>query len=72
LPLLTAFIVFSVEIGDNVVTRNSVDSIITVPEPRSFSNLVSDVEKAIRGEQAFTYDKVITWYDIPVRGVLRR
>jgi hypothetical protein len=60
LPLLTAFIVFSVQSGDNVVTRNSVDSIITVPEPRSFSLLLSDIGKAIRGEQVLTYDKVIT------------
>jgi hypothetical protein len=58
LPMLTAVIVFAVESGDNVVTRNSADSIVTVPEPRSFQQLLSDVEKAIRGEQVFTHDKV--------------
>jgi hypothetical protein len=70
--MLTAFIVFSVESGDNVVNRNSVDSIVTIPEPRSFPQLVSDVEKAIRGEQAATYDKVITLYDILDWGFFQR
>jgi hypothetical protein len=51
---------FSVASGDNIVTRSSVDSVVTVPEPKSFSELLSDVQKAIRGEQVFTYDKVTT------------
>ncbi|PNF43213.1 hypothetical protein B7P43_G15667 [Cryptotermes secundus] len=56
--------------GDNIVSRNSVDSIITVPEPRSFSNLVSDVEKAIRGEQVFSYDKYYRHCGFPRRLLL--
>jgi hypothetical protein len=58
LPPLTAIVAFAVQSGDNVVTRNSADSTVTVPEPRGFSELLSDVQKAIRGEQVFTYDKV--------------
>nr|CAR85702.1 hemocyanin subunit type 2 precursor [Periplaneta americana] len=42
--------------GDNIVTRNSEDSTVTIPEPRSFPDLMSDVQKAIRGEQDFKYD----------------
>jgi hypothetical protein len=61
--MFTALLVFTVESGENVLTRNSVDSIVTVPEPRSFSNLLSDVQKAIRGEQVLTYDKVRTRND---------
>jgi len=64
LPLLTALVVFSVEYGDNVVTRNSVDSTVTIPEPRSFPELLSDVQKAIRGEQVFTYNKVRSRYSL--------
>jgi hypothetical protein len=71
LPLFTALLVFTVESGDNIVTRNSVDSIVTVPEPRGFSELLSDVQKAIRGEQVFTHDTVITRSEARDRGFLQ-
>jgi hypothetical protein len=63
-PPLTAFVLFAVQQGHNIVVRNSADSIVTIPEPRSFSELLSDVQKAIRGEEVFTYNKVRTRYFI--------
>nr|CAR85696.1 hemocyanin subunit type 2 [Hierodula membranacea] len=45
------------EAGDNVITRNSEDSIVTIPEPRSFPHLINYVERAINGEEEYVVDK---------------
>ncbi|PSN36663.1 Hemocyanin B chain [Blattella germanica] len=45
------------ESGDNVVTRHSSQSTVTIPEPQSFPDLVTEVQRAIRGEIEFTYNK---------------
>ncbi|XP_049771429.1 hemocyanin-like [Schistocerca cancellata] len=44
-------------VGENVVVRSSEDSSVTIPEPRSFPDLVKDVQAAMRGEQEFVLDK---------------
>nr|CAD7427691.1 unnamed protein product [Timema monikensis] len=44
--------------GDNVVTRNSEDSIVTIPEPRSFPELLHEVQQALKGDEEYIVDKV--------------
>ncbi|XP_021915492.1 hemocyanin-like isoform X2 [Zootermopsis nevadensis] len=60
----------SLQHGDNVVTRSSADSAVTIPEPRGFSQLMGDVQKSIRGEQVFTYDKYYRHCGFPHRLLL--
>ncbi|KAJ8894011.1 hypothetical protein PR048_006619 [Dryococelus australis] len=48
----------SLTVGDNVISRNSEDSVVTIAEPRSFPELLKDVQEALKGNDEFVVDKV--------------
>nr|CAD7194814.1 unnamed protein product [Timema douglasi] len=56
--------------GDNVITRNSEDSIVTIPEPRSFPELLHEVQQALKGDEEYIVDKHYRHCGIPHRLLL--
>nr|CAD7257556.1 unnamed protein product [Timema shepardi] len=59
-----------VNAGDNVITRNSEDSIVTIPEPRSFPELLHEVQQALKGDEEYIVDKHYRHCGIPHRLLL--
>ena len=53
-----------------MITRNSDQSTVTIPEPQSFPELEKEVERALRDEVEFTYDKHYRHCGLPYRLLL--
>nr|CAQ63322.1 hemocyanin 2 [Thermobia domestica] len=43
--------------GDNVIVRSSQDSTVTIPEPRSYPELIKEIEDALNGQDEYAIDK---------------
>ncbi|KAJ9574115.1 hypothetical protein L9F63_008529 [Diploptera punctata] len=53
-----------------VITRNSDQSTVTIPEPKSYPEMMSEVQRAMRGEVEFTYDSHYRHCGLPHRLLL--
>ncbi|XP_063243509.1 hemocyanin B chain-like isoform X2 [Bacillus rossius redtenbacheri] len=60
----------SLTVGDNVIARNSEDSVVTIAEPRSFPELLREVQEALKGNEEFVVDKQLRHCGFPHRLLL--